>query len=99
MGQDMSGLTVMDHGRRHQAKTGVVVLMVVPLEEGLAEAASVFDGAEAVRETRAIFKGAELAFRIRIVVGDMGPAVGFDDAQIGQQSATGLDFMEEPRSA
>jgi len=31
-----------------------VVLVVVPLEEGLAEDASVFDGAEAVRETHAI---------------------------------------------
>jgi hypothetical protein len=44
MRQDVSGLVVMDHGRRHQAQTGVVVLVVVPLEEGLAEAASVFDG-------------------------------------------------------
>ena len=87
MRQDVRGLTVMDHGGRHQAKAGVVVLMVVPLEEGLAEAASVFDGAEAIRETRAVFQGAKLAFRIRIVVGDMRAAVGFDDAQIGQQQA------------
>ena len=62
MRQDVSGLAVVDHGRRHQAKTRVVVLMVVPLEEGLAEAASIFDGAEAVWETRAVFQGAELAF-------------------------------------
>ena len=28
MGQDVSGLAVMDHGRRHQAETRVVMLMV-----------------------------------------------------------------------
>jgi hypothetical protein len=39
MGQDVSGLAVVDHGRRHQSKTGVVVLVVVPLKEGPAEAA------------------------------------------------------------
>ena len=50
MRQDVSGLTVMDHCGRHQAKTGVMVLMVVPLKEGLAETAGVFDGAEAIRE-------------------------------------------------
>ena len=92
MGQDVSSLAVVDHGRRHQAKTRVVVLVVVPLEEGLAETASVFDGAEAVRETRAVFEGAELAFRIRIVIGDVWTAVGFDDAQIGQQQGHGFRF-------
>jgi len=39
----------------------VVVLVVVPLEEGLAETASVFDGTEAIWEARAVFQGAELA--------------------------------------
>ena len=82
MRQDVGGMAVVDHGRRQQAKTGVVVLVVVPMEEGLAEAASVFDGAEAVWETRAVFQGAELAFRIRIVVGDVRTAVGLDDAQV-----------------
>jgi hypothetical protein len=47
MSQDVSGPAVMDHGRRHQAKTGVVVLVVVLLEEGLAEAASVLSTAAA----------------------------------------------------
>ena len=77
MRQDVRGLAVMDHGRRHQAKAGMMVLVVVPLKEGLAEPASVFDGAEAIREARAVFEGAELAFRIRIVVGDMRAADGF----------------------
>ena len=84
MRQDVRGLAVMDHGRCHQAETGMVVLLVVPTNEGLAEAASVFDGAEAVRETRAVFQSAELTFRIRIVVGDMRTAVGLEDAQVSQ---------------
>ena len=71
MGQDVSGLAVVDRGRRHQAKTRVVVLMVVPLEKGLAETTSIFDGTEAVGKARAVFQGAELALRIRIVVGNM----------------------------
>jgi hypothetical protein len=56
MGQDVRARAVVDHGRRHQAQTGVVVLVVVPLEEGLAEATSVFDGPEAVREAGRYFK-------------------------------------------
>ena len=84
MRQDVSGLTVVDHGGRHQAKAGVVVLVVIPLEEGLAEAASVSDRTDAIRETRPIFQSAELAFRIRIVVRDMRSAVGFDDAQVSE---------------
>ena len=84
MGQDVRGLAVVDHGRRHQPKARVVVLVVVPLEEGLAEAASIFDGTEAIRETRAVFQGTELAFRIRIIIRNMRTAVGLGYAQIGQ---------------
>ena len=92
MRQDVSGLAVVNHGRCHQTKTRVVVLVVVPLKEGLAEAAGIFDGTEAIREAWAVFQGAELAFRIRIVIGDMRTAVGFDDAQIGQQQRHRFGF-------
>ena len=96
MRQDVRSLAVMDHGRRHQPKTGMMVLVVVPLKEGLAEPASVFDGAEAIRETRAVFQGAKLTFRIRIVVGNMRTRVGFDDAQIGQQQRHRFRFHGRP---
>ena len=98
MRQDVSGLTVVDHGGRHQAKAGVVVLVVlvvIPLEEGLAEAASVFDGTEAIRETRPVFQSAEVAFRIRIVIGDMPTAVGLDDAQVGQQQGHPITMLRK----
>ena len=73
----MGGLAQMNHGGGHQAQAGVVVFVVVPAKEGLAKPTGVFDGAEAVREARAIFQGAELAFRIRIVVGNMRGGNGF----------------------
>jgi hypothetical protein len=37
-------LAVVDHGGRHQAQTRVVVLVVVPGKERLAEATGIFDG-------------------------------------------------------
>jgi hypothetical protein len=45
-----------------------MVFIVVPTEKGLAEAAGVFDGTEAVGKVREVFQSAELAFRIGIVV-------------------------------
>jgi uncharacterized protein (TIGR03437 family) len=40
------------------------------------------DAAEAIRELRAVFHGAELTFRIRVVVGNIRSAVGLGDAQV-----------------
>jgi hypothetical protein len=56
MRQDVSGTTVVNHGGRHQAQPGMMVLMVVPLKEGRAEAACILDGAEAIRKARPVFK-------------------------------------------
>ena len=78
-------LAVMDHGGRHHSDAGVTVVVVVPNEERLAEGAAVLNAAEAIRKLGTILHGVELAFRIRIVVGGVGPAVGFGDAEIGQQ--------------
>lgn len=41
---------IVNRGRRHQAEPGMMMLVVIPVKEGLAEPASVFDGAEAIRE-------------------------------------------------
>jgi len=64
---------------------GVAMLLVVPLKELLAKGAAVLDAAEAIRELRAVLHGAELAFRIRVVVGNIRPAVGLGNAQVGHQ--------------
>jgi len=42
-------VAVVDHGGRHQAEPGMMMLVVVPGEKRLAEPARVFDGAEAGR--------------------------------------------------
>ena len=81
--QEVGGLSQMNHGGGHQAQAGVMVFKVVPAEERLAKATRVFDGAEAVRETTAVFQGAKLTFRIRVVVGNMRPGMGFGDAKVG----------------
>jgi len=83
VGQDGLGLTEMDHSRGQQGGAGVAVLFVVPLEELLTEGTAVLNAAEAIREFRTVLHGAELAFRVRIVVGDIRPAVSLGDAQVG----------------
>jgi hypothetical protein len=62
MSQDVRSLAVVDHGWGHQTESRMMMLVVVPLKEGLAETASIFDGAEAIRESRTVFQGAELTF-------------------------------------
>ena len=62
---DAPGCEWPDRGGPWRASSGpdrMVVLMVVPLKEGLAETAGVLDGAKAIRESGTIFKGAELTF-------------------------------------
>jgi hypothetical protein len=50
------------------------------------------DAAKPVWELRAVFHSAELAFRIGIVVGRVGPAVGLGDAQVGEQQGS-MSFL------
>ena len=92
MSQNVGGLAVVDHGGRHQAQTRVVVLVVVPGKERLAEATGIFDGAETIREVGAVFQGAEVTFRIRIVIANMRPAVGLEHTQVRQQQGHGFRF-------
>ena len=82
--------SAVDIGGGEQSDAGVPVLVVVPVEEGLAVCAGVFDGAEAFGEVGAVFQGFELGFGVGVVVGDLGPGVGFGDAEIGQEQSDGL---------
>ena len=77
--KDGLGLAEINHARGQQADARVAVLLVVPLEELLTEGAAVLDAAGAIRELRAVLHGAELAFRMRVVVGNIRPAVGLGD--------------------
>ena len=89
-GVNCVGLTVMYLIRRHQADAGMVMLLIVPVEESSAERLGILDAAEALWELWLVFHGFEVAFRERIVVGRVGPAVGFGDAEIGEQERRGL---------
>ena len=60
------------------------MFLVVPAKKSLTESTTVLNAPEAVRELRPILQGAELAFRIRIVVRDVRPAMRLGDPQIGQ---------------
>ena len=87
---DGVGLTVMHLIGRHQTDAGMVMLLIVPIEEPAAERFGILDAAEALWELRLVFHGFEVAFRERIVVGRMRPAVGFGYAEIGEQERCGL---------
>ena len=66
------------------------MLVVVPVEELAAERARVLDALEAFRELRPVLERLELRFGVGVVVGDVRPAVGLGDAQIGEQEGDGL---------
>ena len=82
--------TMVNHGRAEQAESGMAMLLVVPGEELLAEGPGVLQRPEAFRESRPVFQSPEMAFRIRVIVGNMRAAVGFGDAQIRHQEGDGL---------
>jgi hypothetical protein len=49
-----------------EADAGVMVLVVVPAEEALAEGAAILERAEAIRELRTVLERFELRFRVRV---------------------------------
>ena len=77
-------LTVVHLVRGHEADPGMVMVLVVPVEELTAEASGVLDAAEAFREARLILQGLEVALGERIVVGRVRPVVRAGDTEIGE---------------
>jgi hypothetical protein len=47
----------------HQADTGVVMMLIIPQEEGSAEPLCILDAAEAFGELRLVFQGLEMRLR------------------------------------
>ncbi len=86
------GLTVMDLVGGHQADAAVVMILIVPVEEASAEVFGLLGGFEALWEFRLIFQGFEVGFREGVVVGRVGSAMGFGDAQVGEHHGGGLGF-------
>lgn len=81
---DLCSLTVVDRGRGWQSHSRMTMFFVVPREEQLAERAAILNGSEATRKFGSVFEGAKLAFRVRVVIGNVRTAVDFGDAQVGQ---------------
>ena len=71
------GTPGVDIGRREQRDSRVTMLMVVPVEEGLAVGTRVFDADEACRDVGAVLQRLELRLRVRVVVGGVRGAVQF----------------------
>jgi hypothetical protein len=72
---DCVGLAVVNLVRRHQSDACVMMIAIVPVDKASAEEFCVFDATEALRELRLVFQGFEAAFRERIVIRSVGPAV------------------------
>ena len=87
---------VMDSRRREHADARVVMLMVVPMEERLAEGMPVLLRAEPIGKLRSVFHRLELALGKRVIVRYMRPAVRFHNAQRGQKLGYGVRFHRRP---
>ena len=57
------------------------------------------DGEEAGREAGPVFQGLELRLGVRVVITDVRPRMGLDHARSASRNATGLEVIDEPRSA
>ena len=75
MVEDLGGKSVVNHLRREQSDTAVVVFEIVPVKKALAKSARVCQRAEAVREVGSVLQRLERTLRKRIVVGDIGSAL------------------------
>ena len=84
---DLRSLSVMDIGRSQQIQAGMVMLVVIPGEELLAEPAGIFNRAESIRIIGAVLQSSEVGLGERIVIGDVRPAVRFNHSQIGKQQS------------
>jgi len=63
----------------------MTMLIVVPAKELVTKDPGILDGAEPLRELRAVFQGLELGLGVGIVIAHMGSTVRFGHAQIGKE--------------
>ena len=74
LGEHLIGPTVMDVGRGKHSDAPVPVVVVVPREEGSAEADRLVDVREAAGEAGVVLDGLEVSLRKGVVVTDPGSA-------------------------
>ena len=85
LGDQLGSKAVMNGGRGQQIESRVVMPVVIPGKELLAEAASILNGAKPVGILRPILQGLEVGFGKWVVIGNMGTAVSLDHTQVGQE--------------
>ena len=78
---------------------GVAVLVVVVVEEDLAERTGVLDAVEAGGEGGAVLEGLERGVAVGVVVADMGRLWLRSTPRSTSNWETGLEVIEVPRSA
>ena len=83
--EDRRRAAVMHVGRREIAEAAVVVGVIVPSQEVVADGARVFECAEPLGKRRPILDGAKLRLRERIVIAHARPRVAGRDAEVGEQ--------------
>lgn len=79
------GPAIVDIRRSQECHTGVVMLVVVPVEEILGPPASILLAAEPFWVIRAVLQSLELGFGVLVIVGNVRPGVGFGHTQVCHQ--------------
>ena len=83
-------LAVVHLVRGHEADSGMVMVLVVPIEETAAEAPGILDATEAFRKSRLVFQRLEMALGERVIVGDVRTIMRTGDAEVAEQQSGGL---------
>ncbi len=73
----------------HRSRSGMMLLVVVPLKEALAEPARILSG---ISDPTGGISKCGTGFRIRIVVGNMRAGMCFHDAEVGHEQSHGFRF-------
>jgi hypothetical protein len=84
---------VVDAVWGHVADARVLMLVVVPGEEGWTVGGRRLEAAEARGEVGPVLHGLELRLRVRVVVGDVRAAVALGTSRSTSKAATGLERM------
>ena len=82
---DPFGSAVVNVGGSVEPDPRMAVVVVVPTEESSTVGTGILEASEPVGEVRSVLEGAELRFRIAIVIAHVRSAVGFGDPEVGQQ--------------
>lgn len=80
-----AGAAEVDVGRREESERLVMVLVVIPLEEGTVVRDGRADVVETAREVGTVLERLELRLGERVVVGDVRPRVALRHAQVGEE--------------